>query len=190
MRVLGISGSPRRGGNTETLLEELLKGAASKGAETKMVVLSHLKITPCQHCDGCLETGECRVKDDMQMIYGELEKADVIVLATPIQFMGPTAPLKAMIDRCQAMWARKYVLKQPPLRDARERKGFFIAAGGRKIANMFEPSLVIVKTFFRILNVNYDGELLFSGIDEKGAIRSHPDALQQAYLAGEKLVTG
>ena len=188
LKVLGIAGSPRRGGNTDLLLAEIMRGAASKGAEVKTIILNNLQITPCQHCDACLEAGDCRIQDDMQMIYQELEEADRIVLASPIQFMGVTAQMKAMIDRCQALWARKYVLKLPPLGTRLERKGFFISVGGRKIANLFEPTLVMIKTVFRILDITYAGELLFPGIDEKGAIAKHPDALQQAFLAGQELV--
>jgi len=187
VKILGIAGSPRRGGNTDILLDEFMKGAASKGAEVKTIVLNDLKVTPCQHCDACLEKGECRIKDDMQDIFQEFEWADVIVMASPIQFMGITAPMKAMIDRFQSRWARKYVLKVPPLGDERERKGFFISVGGTKLKNLFEPALVMIKAFFRILNINYAGELVFSGIDEKGAIARHPDALNQAFLAGQKL---
>ncbi len=188
MRVLGITGSPRRGGNTDLLLAELMKGAASRGAEVKTIILNDLKIVPCQHCDACLEKGRCKYQDDMQMVYRELEQADRIVLASPIQFMGVTAQMKAMIDRCQALWARKYVLKLPPLGNRRERKGLFISVGGRKIANLFEPALATVKTLFRILDITYAGELLFPGIDEKGAIAKHPDALCQAFLAGQEMV--
>ncbi len=188
MKVLGIAGSPRRGGNTDLLLAEVMKGAASRGAEVKTIILNDLEISPCQHCDACLEAGRCKIEDDMQMVYRELEDADRIVLASPIQFMGLTAQMKTMIDRCQALWARKYVLKLPPLGNRRERKGFFISVGGRKIANVFEPALVMVKTVFRILDITYAGELLFPGVDEKGAIAKHPDALQQAFLAGQKLV--
>jgi len=188
LKVIGIAGSPRRDGNTDLLLAEVMKGAASKGAEVKTIILNNLKITPCQHCDACLETGKCKVKDDMQKIYNELEQADRIVLASPIQFMTVTAQMKAMIDRCQALWVRKYQLKVPPLGDRRERKGFFISVGGRKIANLFEPALVTIKTLFRTLDVTYAGELVFPGIDEKRAITKHPDALRQAFLAGQKLV--
>ena len=188
MKVLGIAGSPRRGGNTDLLLAEVMKGAASGGAEVKTIILNDLEITPCQHCDACLEAGNCRIQDDMQMVYKELEQADRIVLASPIQFMGVTAQMKAMIDRFQALWARKYVLKLPPLGDRRERKGFFISVGGRKITNLFEPALVMVRTVFRVLDIAYAGELLFPGVDEKGAIAKHPDALHQAFLAGQKLV--
>ncbi len=188
MKVLGIAGSPRRGGNTDLLLAELIKGAASKGAETKIIILNNLKITPCQHCDACLKAGKCRINDDMQMVYDELEQADRIVLASPIQFTGVTAPMKAMIDRCQCLWARKYVLKIPPLSNQRERKGFFISVGGRRVTDLFESALVMVKTLFRILDITYAGDLLFSGVDERGAITKHPTALLQAFLAGQKLV--
>ena len=123
----------------------------------------------------------------MQTVYQELEEADRIVLASPIQFMTVTAPMKAMIDRCQALWARKYVLKQPPL-SVKERKGLFIAVGGTKLSKLFEPAQATVKALFNTLDVTYAGELLFRGVDEKGAITEHPDALKQAFLAGQKLV--
>jgi multimeric flavodoxin WrbA len=188
LRVLGIAGSPRRGGNTDLLLAEVMKGAASQGAEVKTIVLNDMEITPCQHCDACFEAGECRIKDDMQKVYKELEKADRIALASPVHFLGVTAQAKAMIDRSQALWARKYILKRPPLGDKRQRKGLFIAVGGMKLANLFEPSLATVKAWFKVLDIAYGGELLFPGVDEKGAITKNPDALKQAFIAGQKLV--
>ena len=188
LKVLGIAGSPRRGGNTDLLLAEVMKGAASRGAKVKTIILSNLEIAPCQHCDACLETGRCKIEDDMQMVYDELEQADRIVLASPIQFMGVTAQAKAMIDRCQALWARKYVLNIPPLGDRRERKGLFVSVGGRTVANLFEPALVTVKSLFRVLDIIYAGELVLPRVDEKGAITKNPDALNQAFLVGQKLV--
>lgn len=190
MRVVGINGSPRRGGNTDLLLTEVMKGTADKGALTKTLVLNDLKISPCQHCDACFEAGVCRIKDDMQTVYKEMEKADGIVLASPIHFMGLTAQMKAMIDRGQSLWARKYILKKPPLGDKRDRKGLFIAVGGMKLARLFEPSLATVKAFFTVIDVEYAGELLFAGIDEKGAIKKHSTALKDAFAAGQKLVRG
>ena len=188
MRVLGIVGSPRRGGNSDLLLAEVMRGAASRGAEVKTIVLNDLDITPCQHCDACLKKGECRIEDDMQMVYRELEQADAVVLASPVQFLGPSAQMKTMIDRCQALWARKYVLKRPPLGDRRERKGLFVSVGGLKLTNLFEPSLAIVKALFKVIDITYVGALTFPGVDEKGAIAKHPDALKQAFVAGQKLV--
>ena len=94
MKILGIAGSPRRNGNTDILLAELLRGAISKGAEVQTIFLNNLKITGCQHCDSCLKTGKCRIQDDVQKIYDELEWADVIVLASPVQFSGPPAAVR------------------------------------------------------------------------------------------------
>jgi len=188
LRVLGIAGSPRRAGNTDLLLAEIMKGAASRGAEVKTIILNDLEISPCQHCDACLTAGRCRIDDDMQKVYRELEAADRIVLASPIQFMGLTAQMKAMIDRCQALWARKYVLKISPLGDRRERKGFFISVAGRKGANVFDGALITIKSLFAVLDVTYAGELLFRNVDEKGDIAKHSDALRQAFLVGHELV--
>ena len=190
MKVLGIAGSPRRNGNTDLLLEEFLKGAASKGTEVKTLYLDDLKINPCQHCDSCLKAGKCKIQDDMQQIYVELEKADVIVLASPVQFSGPPAMVKAMIDRCQCLWACKYVLKIPPLSLERIRKGFLISVGGTRMSDTFEPTLTIVKTWFHVLEIEYAGELLFAKVDEKDAILKQPEALQKAFEAGQKLAEG
>jgi multimeric flavodoxin WrbA len=188
MKVLGVAGSPRRNGNTDILLAELLRGAADKGAETKTIRLNSMKYVGCQHCDACLKEGICILKDDMQGIYTDFEEADVVVLATPMQFMDMTAPMKAMIDRFQSRWARKYVLDIPPLGDEKPRKGFLIAVGGTKYKNLFDAVLLVVKTFFRIVNIEYAGDILLREIDEKGAINDHPEALQEAYEAGQKLV--
>ncbi len=186
--MLGIAGSPRRGGNTDLLLAEVLRGAESSGAEVKTIILRDLDIAPCDHSDDCLVAGNCSIQDDMQPVYRDMERADRLVLASPLHFMGVTAQLKAMIDRCQALWARKYRLNKPPLGDGRERKGLFISVGGRSKANQFGPALAVVMSLFTTLDITHAGELLFSGIDEKGVITRHPDALKQAYLAGQRLV--
>jgi multimeric flavodoxin WrbA len=190
MKIMGIAGSPRRDGNTDLLLAELMRGAASKGAEITTIYLNRLKYIPCQHCDACNKEGKCRYQDDMQKIYVELEKADVIVLASPVQFSGPPAAVKAMIDRCQCLWARKYVLNIAPLSRERKRKGFLISVGARNMKGMFEPTLGIVKTWFHVLEIEYAGDLLLSKIDEKGAILKQPESMQKAFEAGQKLAEG
>lgn len=189
MKVLGISSSPRLHGNSDLLLAELLRGAQEKGAEVKTIRLNKMKILPCQHCDACNKNGVCNKNDDMQKIYPELEQADVIVVASPVQFMGPTADLKAMIDRTQSLWVKKYLLKTPPLNPVKKRRGFVISVAGTKIKGMFEPTLAIIKTWFHVINIEYAGELTVNGVDEIGAILRHPEAMQQAFAAGQKLAT-
>ena len=189
MRVLGIAGSPRRDGNSDLLLEQVMAGAESAGGETEIIVLHGLNISPCRHCDGCLQTGECVVEDDMQWVYPKLRGADRLVIASPVFFMGLTAQTKMMIDRCQALWVLKYVLKLPvALNSGRERKGIFVSVGGTGFSNLFQPSLATIKSFFTVLDITYCGEVTFSRIDEKGAIRGHPTALRDAYEAGRDLM--
>ncbi|MBN2463843.1 MAG: flavodoxin family protein [Dehalococcoidia bacterium] len=191
LKVLGIAGSPRRDGNTDHLLQQVLAGASSHGAETKTVVLSELNISPCRHCDGCIKTGKCVVEDDMQWIHADLREFDRIVLASPIFFMGVTAQTKAMIDRCQALWVIKYVLKIPvAINSGKERKGIFVSVGGTRLANLFQPAMATVKSWLTTLEIGYTGELVFSGIDEKESILRHPTALKDAFAVGQKLVTG
>ena len=186
MKVVGISGSPRRKGNTETLLREVLRGAEEAGAETRLFILSRMNIAPCIHCDGCLAEGKCVVKDDMWLIYPEIESLDALVLASPIHFYGVTAQAKAMIDRCQAFWARKYVLKRRIA--AKKRKGVFVSVGGTQFPDTFEHAKATVKNLFLVIDVNYWAELLFPGVDRRDEIREHPTALQDAYLLGRRLV--
>jgi multimeric flavodoxin WrbA len=191
MKVLGLFGSPRRGGNTELLLEEALKGAKSEGAEVDRIYLPDYTITPCKECHGCDQTGSCVILDDMQKIYPKLLEADVIILASPIFFYGVTAWAKALIDRSQALWARKYLLKDPSLgKEGKKRKGFLISVGATKGQKVFEGAVLTSKYFFDVLNAEYVGELLFKGVEAKGDILKRREALHQAFEAGRRLVLG
>ena len=189
MKVLGLFGSPRRGGNTEILLDEALKGAEREGAEIERLYLSDLDVTPCTECHGCDETGSCVILDDMQKIYPKLLEADIIILASPIFFYGVTGWAKTVIDRSQALWAKKYLVHDPSVgKTGKRRKGFFISVGATKGQKVFEGAILTVKYFFDALNVEYTGELLYRGVDGKGEILKHPGALEQAREAGRKLV--
>lgn len=189
MKVLGLFGSPRRGGNTEILLEEALKGAEKGGAEIERIYLSDLDITPCTECHGCDETGSCVILDDMQKIYPKLLEADIIILASPIFFYGVTAWAKALIDRSQALWAKRYLVKDPSMgKEGKRRKGFFISVGATKGQKVFEGAILTAKYFFDALNTEYAGEFVYRGVDGKSEILKHPEALRQAFEAGRRLV--
>jgi multimeric flavodoxin WrbA len=188
MKVLGLFGSPRRGGNTDLLLEEALRGAKAEGAEVEALYLSDFNIIPCRECLQCFNDGKCIILDDMQKIYPKLLEADIIILASPIFFYGITGWAKALVDRCQAFWSRKYVLKDESLgRGGKRRKGFLISVGATKGQRVFEGAILTAKYFFDVLNAEYVGELVFRQIDMKGDILKHPEALQQAYEAGRRL---
>jgi len=190
VNVLGIFGSPRRGGNTEILLEEALKGTEKVGARVERLYLSDFTLTPCKECHGCDRTGNCVILDDMQKIYPKLLEADIVILASPIFFYGVTAWAKSLIDRSQAFWARKYLLKDPSLgKEGRKRKGFFISVGATKGPKVFDGAVLTVKYFFDVFNAEYVGELVFRGVEAKGDILKYPEALQQAFEAGKRLVS-
>ncbi len=189
MFVLGIAGSPRKGGNTELMLERAMAGAAEAGATTKTLFLREYRIGHCRHCGGCNGTGVCVIKDDMHLIYPELRRAERLILAAPVYFMGPPALTKAMIDRCQALWALKHLLKQPVyLGKAVPGKALYLSVGGTRIKELFQPSLRIVRSWLLTLEIRLAGEVTFAGVDEADAVRRHPTALQEAYEAGHKLV--
>lgn len=190
VKVLGLFGSPRRGGNTDLLLEEMLKGAEEAGLQIERIIISQLKFSPCIECRGCDETGECVLNDDMEKVYPKLVEADCIILASPIFFYGVTAWTKAFIDRVQSLWVRKYRLKLPPEEPGRRRKGFFISVGATKGARLFDGAMLTVKYFFDAVGADFAGQLLFKGVEDKGDIRNHPNALREAFEAGKALVNG
>ncbi len=179
-------GSPRIKGNTDLLLDEALKGAQSQRAKTEGLIVDKLKIAPCREYYGCLRDGNCVIRDDMDDIYPKLLGADAIIIASPIFFYGLTAQLKALVDRSQALWARKYILKQH-LPDY-GRKGAFIAVGATSGERLFDGSILTVKYFFQTIGVTYVDELLIRGVDKRGEIKEHPKALSDAFELGRRLV--
>ena len=103
MKILGLSCSPRKDGNTVTLLTQALDGAKDEGARTELFSVSGKNIQPCDSCRACNKTGECNIKDDMQQLYAKFAEADGIIFSTPIYFYGMTAQTKAIIDRTISM---------------------------------------------------------------------------------------
>lgn len=186
MKVLAILGSPRRQGNTEILLDALIDGAIKHGAEVEKLVLCDYTISPCIECNTCSSTGECAIADDMQNIYPKLLTADIIVVASPIFFYSVTAITKAFIDRSQALWARKYLLRQIPF-TKKTRCGYFLSLGATKGKKLFEGATLTMKYFFDAIDARYCGGLFFRGIEGKGDIKHHPSALQEAGDLGKSL---
>lgn len=185
MKVLGISGSPRRDGNTELLLDKALEGAKEAGADIEKIVLNELNLSPCQECGGCDETGVCVVQDDMQEVYHKLDAARAIIIASPIFFGSLSAQTKMMIDRHQCYWVRKYVLKHT--RNNKKRAGFFISVGGQNRQDYFQSAEKLVRIFFANIDVVYTGALFYPGINERGEITRHPTAMREAFDQGKSL---
>ena len=189
MKVLGIMGSPRRQSNTDILLDKALEGAKEAGAEVEKVLVSKLKISPCLEIYACRKDGNCAIRDDMQSLYKKLLEADHIIFASPIFFYGITSQAKAIVDRCQALWIRRYVLDMGG-EDERERRGVFISVGATQGKKLFDGAVLTVKYFFDAVGVKYSGDLLVRGIDNKGQIEENPAALEDAFRLGQELVRG
>ena len=185
MKTLGILGSPRVAGNTDLLLDEALNGAKNQGAEVEKIVVDNLKISPCKEYYGCLKDGNCVIRDDMDVVYPKLLDADTIIVASPMFFYGLTSQLKALIDRCQALYVRRYVLNKN-LANA-TRKGALIAVGATTGEKLFDGTILTVKYFFDAIGVRYVDELLVRGVDMKGEIKEHPPALRDAFELGKRL---
>lgn len=191
IQVLGISGSPRVGGNSERLLAEALAGAAAAGADCEQVDLRGLTIGPCVSCGACQKTGRCVFQDDFTGVYEKMIAADRIVFATPIYFMAVSAQAKLLIDRCQCLWSEKYILKSTPAqRLARDLRGMVIAVGGCASTKMFESIRMTMKYYFDVLNVHYTYSLWVNRIDARGEILEHGEALAEARRLGGRLVSG
>ena len=99
MKVLGILGSPRVGGNSDVLLDQALAGARDTGAEIEKIILALKKISGCLNCDKCNQTGECATQDDMLEIHKKILQADAILHSVPVYFWAMTAQMKAYLDR-------------------------------------------------------------------------------------------
>lgn len=174
MFVLGLQGSPRRNGNTNYLLSIFMKAAEKFGAGTQTIAVARENIVPCKGCFSCEKTGYCVTKnDDMNpKIFQLLRKADVIVTASPIYFYSVTAQLKALIDRSQTLWARKYRFN---LRDpqSKMRKGFLLSLGATKGKNLFDGVHLTARYFYDAIDASYAGALTYRRIENIGDMEKH-----------------
>jgi multimeric flavodoxin WrbA len=187
MKIVLFRGSPRREGNTDTLLGETFRAVSSRN-EVVLFTLNDMNIRPCQNCGGCDETGVCVLKDDMDDVYPAIREADRIIMASPIFFFGLSAQTKTMVDRCQAFWCEKYLLKRAIPSGPHGRKGLLLLVGGMKKDTGIQCAGATATAFFRTISVTEHETLGYLSIDSKGAILHHPSALKDAYEAGAKLV--
>ncbi len=188
LKVIGISASPRLNGNSDLLLRRALAGAESAGAQIEYLRLVDFKIAPCIECNSCYKTGRCVVEDDYHIISAKMLDADRLIFATPIFFMTVCAQAKILIDRCQCLWAHKYVLKKPLISAAgRDRRAMVITVGGSKSKKMFDCIRLTMKYFFDVLDMNYAANLFVNKVEDPGQIKNHPSAMEEAFRLGRRL---
>ena len=187
-KILAIYGSPRRNGNTTSLLRKAVEGAREEGAQVNEIVLRDLKMSPCLEIYGCKKTGRCVIQDDFQPVYDQLLECNGFMLASPIFFYTVSALTKILMDRCQSLWVKKYWLEKTPI-GKREltRKGLFISVGATRGKRLFDGALLTVRYFFDPLDMELWRSLLYRGLDFEGDVDKFPEYLEEAYAAGRDL---
>ena len=192
MRVLGIYGSPREGGNSELLLDAALEAAQAEGAEVERLYVRELgDLQGCTECGACDDTGECIIEDDMVGVYPRLERAEAIVLATPIFFYSLPAQAKALVDRAQALWNRRRLSKpRERWRDYDSGRGYLIAVGATRGKSLFVGLEFTARYFFDALDMSYQGGLRVREVEAKGAVRGRPELLEEARALGRAVAQG
>ncbi len=174
MEILGLQGSPRKNGNSDYLLSAFMDQARSYGARTTILEVARMKIKPCLELTVCEKKGTCPIQDEMAgRVYGLLRRAEIVVVASPVFFYNVPAQLKALVDRSQTLWARKYRLR---LRDpkAGRRKGFLLSVGATAGARLFEGMELTMRYFFDAIDATFAGSLTYKGIEGKGQVKEMP----------------
>ena len=186
--IVAIYGSPRRKGNTSTLLRHAVRGAVDAGADVDEIVLRDFKMSPCLEIYGCKKTGKCVIQDDFLSVCDRILAAQGVILASPIFFYTVSAHTKILMDRCQSLWVKKYWIDQVPFGNKNfSRKGLFLSVGATQGKKLFEGPLLTVKYFFDTLDAELWKSLCYKGIDFEGDIEKYPEYLQEAYHAGKAL---
>ncbi len=187
MKALVVLGSPRKKGNSQTLVEAVASGITKNDDyDVEYIRLQGRQHAPCRGCGGCEKTGNCVIKDELTELFDKVDEAEIVLLVTPVYFYGPSAQLKTFIDRFQSRWSRKYLLKQP-FRPGENRKGCLVATAATKGPKVFESCVLIAKSFFDTVDIPYGGDVVVRSVDEKGAINENKEELDKAREFGRAL---
>ena len=178
MQILGLVGSPRKGGNTDILVDELLGAAAANGHSVGKVRLTELSIGPCRDCRACKrrEDHSCALDDDMTGLSSELERADVVVFGTPIYWYGPSAQMKPMIDRLRVFSGTGKL---------RGKTGILVLPS-QEGPSCCGPTVDMFMMIFRFLEMREGGAVLATAYD-KGEVLGRPEDLAMARKLGASL---
>ena len=186
-KIVAVYGSPRRNGNTATLLKRAVGGANDAGAQVEEIVLRDLKMSPCLEIYGCNKAGECRLKDDFQTARDQILASQGLMLASPVFFYTVSAHTKILMDRFQSLWVKKHWIDQAA-RDQQtlHRQGLFISAGATKGKKLFDGILLSLKYFFEVIDMELWKALLYRGLDFEGDVLKFPRYLDEAYQTGKE----
>lgn len=174
--VLILSGSPRRGGNSDLLCDRFAKGAAESGNKVTKINVAEKNIAPCCACYACKGTGKCVFKDDMADILQAMIDADVLVLASPVYFYSIDAQLKAVIDRTVARWL-----------EVRDKEFYYIMTAADEERSSMDTTLACFRGYADCVEGAKEMGIVYgTGVYEKGTINGHP-AMKEAYEMGKNI---
>lgn len=179
--ILLFNASPRKGGNTDIILDHI-QVAIGERAKTEKIYINDLKFKPCQECGSCYQETCCVLEDELKPIYKKIVDADAIIFGSPIYFGSLSAQGKMLIDRMQPFWAAKVIRNEPV---AKRKKGFLILVSAASKENFFENAREIVRNFFEVVNAQYSGELFFAKIDKKAEVLDFPGLDKEALRIAE-----
>lgn len=189
MNVCGIIGSPKKNGNVDLLVSQVLRGASSQGAETHKIHLNDMHIKPCQSCGVDPYPKYCLFDDGMKEVYALLESCDAVVLGSPVYFDTVSAQTKLMIDRCNCLMP--YV-KRPngtfgfEKRMKKRKKGVFIAVAGPD--QEFNTIQATVKGFFNWTNIELVEKILYPNeSSELGSVKNNSEKMKEAFEIGVRI---
>lgn len=168
MKTIGILGSTRKDGNTEFLLDVAMEEARQNGGSASKIVLRDKVIAPCDGCMGCVQDGECVIKDDMQEVYEGIRQADAVIWASPVYYWSMTGLAKTALDRT-------FALNFPKLQQAGKIGGLILVAGIRGCVSAANPFHM-----YFIYNHMFAAEFTWGYAGEKGAIKNDASAIAMA----------
>lgn len=180
MKALVLKGCTRKNGKTDKLLNSFLKGLEDSKCRVEIIDAVENKVSPCTGCLYCEKTGNCIIKDDMQEIYKKVEESDIIIIASPVYFASVTAQLKAMIDRFQTLFSRRYILKT---NTETKRKGYLVFTAG--LTNPKEIVAMEVLAKFTMLSCNSTLEEMIYAMNTDHEEISE-EKFKEAYELGRK----
>ncbi|NWF55178.1 MAG: flavodoxin family protein [Syntrophaceae bacterium] len=185
MKVLGILGSPRVGGNSDLLLDQALAGASDAGAEVEKIKLVQKKISGCLDCAKCNEAGVCAIKDDMQAIYPKVLEADAIIHSVPTYFWAMTAQMKAYLDRWCAFFDAQWKWHKHVYPKMKGKKIGLITVCGDPNVHTADPIVHSFKTTTEFTKLKWIGAVMASA-SARGDIAGNEKAKKEAYDLGKK----
>ncbi len=177
MKIVVLTGSPRKNGNSAYLAEQFIKGAEEQGHEVFRFDCAFKQVEPCRACNRCGMDGPCVIKDDFGMVRQHIIDADMVVFATPMYYFGVSAQMKRVIDRFYAINGQ--------IKGASKKAAFLMtyADTSKKEA---EPMLLHYRTLMDYLGWTSVGEVVAPGVWTVGSVRN-TDYPRQAYLLGKSL---